>query len=117
MAFGVYAFTSVLINNDVTISIDGRGQALDNIFVERLWRTVSYEEAYLKQHDTVQSLLMGLTDYFVLYNQERYHQSLGYKAPDRAYQTAIGGGAQILESMARQKHRFMRNEYGTAPLS
>ena len=73
--------------------MDGCGRALDNIFVERLWRTVNYEEAYLKQHDTVQSLLMGLTDYFVLYNQERYHQSLGYKAPDRAYQTAIGGGA------------------------
>ena len=55
------AFTGVLINNAVTISMDGRGRALDNIFVERLWRTVKYEEVYLKQHDTVQSLLMGLT--------------------------------------------------------
>lgn len=81
------AFTSVLINNAVTISMDGRGRALDNIFVERLWRTVKYEEVYLKQHDTVQSLLMGLTDYFVFYNQERYHQSLGYKTPDWVYQT------------------------------
>ena len=57
------AFISVLISNDVTISMDGRGRALDNIFVERLWRTVKYEEVYLKQHDCVQSLLMGLTDY------------------------------------------------------
>lgn len=68
------AFTGVLINHAVTISMDGRGRALDNIFVERLWRTVKYEEVYLKQHDTVQSLLMGLTDYFVFYNQERYRK-------------------------------------------
>ena len=73
------AFTGVLINSGVKISMDGRGRALDNIFVERLWRTVKYEEVYLKQHDTVQSLLIGLTDYFVFYNQERHHQSLGYK--------------------------------------
>ena len=54
------AFTGELINNDVTISMDGRGRALDNIFVERLWRTVKYEEVYLKQHDTVQSIVNGV---------------------------------------------------------
>lgn len=91
------AFISVLISNDVTISMDGRGRALDNIFVERLWRTVKYEEVYLKQHDCVQSLLMGLTDYFVFYNHERYHQSLGYKTPDEVYRTATGGGAKIID--------------------
>ena len=91
------AFTGVLIKSGVKISMDGRGRALDNIFVERLWRSVKYEEVYLKQHDTVQSLLIGLTDYFVFYNQERYHQSLGYKTPDRVYQTAIGGGAKIID--------------------
>jgi putative transposase len=91
------AFTGVLINNDVTISMDGRGRALDNIFVERLWRTVKYEEVYLKQHDSVQSLLLGLTDYFVFYNQERRHQSLGYKTPSVVYQTATGGGAKIVD--------------------
>jgi len=83
------AFTNVLIKNGVSISMDGRGRALDNIFVERLWRTVKYEEVYLKQHDNVQSLLTGLTDYFVFYNQERRHQSLGYETPDVVYQTAI----------------------------
>ena len=88
------AFTGVLINNAVTISMDGRGWALANIFGERLWRTVKYEEVYLKQHDTFQSLLMGLTDYFVFYNQERYYQSLDYKTPDRVYQAAIGGGCK-----------------------
>ena len=82
--------------------MDGRGRALDNIFVERLWRTVKYEEVYLKQHDTVQSLLIGLTDYFVFYNQERYHQSLGYKTPDEVYRTAIGGGAKIIDIQTRK---------------
>ena len=91
------AFTGVLIKSGVKISMDGRGRALDNIFVERLWRTVKYEEVYLKQHDTVQSLLIGLTDYFVFYNQERHHQSLGYKTTDRVYRTAIGGGAKIID--------------------
>ncbi|MBT3813013.1 MAG: IS3 family transposase [Gammaproteobacteria bacterium] len=91
------ALTNVLIKNGVSISMDGRGRALDNIFVERLWRAVKYEEVYLKQHDNVQSLLMGLTDYFVFYNQERRHQSLGYATPDVVYQTATGGGAKIVD--------------------
>jgi len=91
------AFTGVLSKNEVTISMDGRGRALDNIFVERLWRTVKYEEVYLKQHDSLKSLLMGLTDYFVFYNEERRHQSLGYKTPDVVYQTATGGGATIVD--------------------
>ena len=91
------ALTNVLIKNGVSISMDGRGRALDNIFVERLWRAVKYEEVYLKQHDNVQSLLMGLTDYFVFYNQERSHQSLGYETPDTVYQTAMGGGVKIVD--------------------
>jgi len=91
------AFTGVLIENGVTISMDGRGRALDNIFVERLWRTVKYEEIYLKQHDTVQHLLLGLTEYFIFYNEERRHQSLGYKTPSVVYQTATGGGAKIVD--------------------
>ncbi|MBT3813749.1 MAG: transposase [Gammaproteobacteria bacterium] len=77
--------------------MDGRDRALDKIFVERLWRTVKYEEIYLKQHDNVQSLLIGLTDYFVFYNQERSHQSLGYETPDTVYQTAMGGGVKIVD--------------------
>ena len=91
------SFTGILINNSITISMDGRGRALDNIFVERLWRTVKYEEVYLKQHDSMQNLLMGLTDYFVFYNEERLHQALDYKTPNRVYQTAMGGGAKIVD--------------------
>lgn len=94
-------FTGVLIENDITISMDGRGRALDNIFIERVWRTVKYEDVYLKQYDCVQHLLLGLTDYFVFYNEERLHQSLGYKTPSVVYQTATGGGAKILDKYGK----------------
>lgn len=91
------AFTGVLIERGITISMDGRGRALDNIFVERLWRTVKYEEVYLKQHGSLQDLLMGLTRYFIFYNEERLHQSLGYKTPEVVYRTSAGGGAKIVD--------------------
>jgi putative transposase len=91
------AFTGVLIERGITISMDGRGRALDNIFVERLWRTVKYEEVYLKQHGSLQELLMGLTRYFMFYNEERLHQSLGYKTPEVVYRTAADGGAKIVD--------------------
>lgn len=91
------AFTGVLIERGVTISMDGRGRALDNIFVERLWRTVKYEEVYLKQHGSLPDLLMGLTRYFMFYNEERLHQSLDYKTPDMVYRRAVGGGAKIVD--------------------
>ncbi|WP_225587443.1 IS3 family transposase [Methylomonas fluvii] len=91
------AFTGVLIEHDITISMDGRGRALDNIFVERLWRTVKYEEVYLKQHASLQDLLLGLTRYFMFYNEERLHQSLDYKTPEMVYRTATGGGAKIVD--------------------
>jgi len=94
-------FTGILIENDIKISMDGRGRALDNIFTERLWRTVKYEDVYLKQYDCVQRLLLGLTDYFVFYNEERLHQSLSYKTPSMVYQTATGGGAKILDKYGK----------------
>ena len=90
-------FTGVLIQNGIMISMDGRGRALDNIFVERLWRTVKYEDVYLKKYDGIQDLLMGLTQYFQFYNEERWHQSLNYKTPNDVYQTAVGGGAKIVD--------------------
>jgi putative transposase len=91
------SFTGVLINHGITISMDGRGRALDNIFVERLWRTVKYEEVYLKGYENMPDLLLGLTHYFLFYNAERLHQSLGYTTPDEVYQTAAGGGAKIVD--------------------
>ncbi len=91
------SFTGVLIQQGITISMDGRGRALDNIFVERLWRTVKYEDVYLKGYETLPTLLLGLTDYFLFYNGERRHQSLGYAIPDVVYHTATGGGAKIVD--------------------
>lgn len=91
------SFTGVLIEHGITISMDGRGRALDNIFVERLWRTVKYEDVYLKKYDGMQDLLLGLTQYFLFYNEHRWHQSLNYKTPNEVYQTAMGGGAKIVD--------------------
>ena len=65
----------------VGISMDGRGRVFDNIFIERLWRTVKYEDIYIKEYASVLALEVGLHDYFQLYNYERPHQSLGYQVP------------------------------------
>lgn len=91
------AFTGVLLKKGIVISMDGRGRALDNIFVERLWRSVKHEDVYLKGYGTLPELLFGLTEYFVFYNTERTHQSLGYDTPDQVYRTGSGGGARIVD--------------------
>jgi putative transposase len=91
------SFTGVLKREGVAISMDGRGRALDNIFVERLWRSVKYEDVYLKGYASMGELTVGLAEYFVFYNSERPHQSLGQATPDVVYQTAVGGGAMIVD--------------------
>jgi len=91
------AFTDVLKREGVVISMDGRGRAFDNIFVERLWRSVKHEDVYLKGYATMGELMIGLTEYFVFYNGERPHQSLENKTPDFVYRSAIGGGAMIVD--------------------
>ena len=91
------AFTGVLKSHGVTISMDGRGRALDNIFVERLWRSVKHEDVYIKGYSTMSELLIGLTEYFMFYNTERVHQSLDYNTPDHVYRTARNGGAIIVD--------------------
>jgi putative transposase len=65
--------------------MDGRGRALDNVFVQRLWRTVKQEEVYLHDYQSVQDAHQGLVRYFVFYNQERLHQALGYRPPAAVY--------------------------------
>ncbi len=91
------AFTRVLKREEGLISMEGRGRAFDNIFVERLWRNVKHEDVYLKGYATMGELMLGLTEYFVFYNGERPHQSLGNQTPDVVYRTAIGGGALIVD--------------------
>lgn len=79
------AFTGLLKAAEVRISMDGRGRAFDNIFVERLWRTVKYEEVYLKDYEHVLAARENLAEYFAFYNHERPHQSLGYRTPANIY--------------------------------
>lgn len=91
------AFTGVLKREGVTISMDGRGRAFDNIFVERLWRSVKHEDVYLNGYATMGELLMGLTKYFAFYNGERPHQALGNQTPDAVHTNRAGGGAMIVD--------------------
>ena len=84
------AFTSILKKHAVQISMDGKGRAIDNIFIERLWRSVNrvagrYEYLYLQRPETCQELYQVMKQYFAYYNQERQHQSLAYNTPDSIY--------------------------------
>lgn len=96
------AFTGALKRESIVISMDGRGRAFDNIFVERFWRSVKYEDVYLKDYASIPELTQGLAQYFAFYNGERPHQSLGQKTPDVVYRTGIGGGALIVERFPRK---------------
>lgn len=78
-------FTGRLAAAGIQISMDGRGRALDNVFVERLWRTVKYEEVYLKDYETPREAMQGLATFFVRYNKWRQHQALGYQTPASVY--------------------------------
>jgi putative transposase len=112
------AFTGVLEREKIVISMDGRGRVFDNIFVERLWRNVKYEDVYLNGYATIGELMVGLTKYFVFYNGERPHQSLGDKTPDVVYQTAQGGGAIIIDKFLRAGEEPpvpLRSTVGSSP--
>lgn len=87
--FTASAFTNELAAAEIRISMDGRGRYLDNIFVERLWRSVKHEDIYLKEYATVPALTAGLDDYFHLYNYERPHQSLQDLTPAVVYQKGL----------------------------
>jgi putative transposase len=104
------AFTDVLKREDVTISMDGRGRAFDNIFVERLWRSVKYEDIYLKGYARVAELMTGLRDYFSFYNDERPHQALAYLTPDQVYSSGQGGGARILDKFNKKTDELVNIE-------
>lgn len=89
------AFTRVLREAGIAISMDGRGRALDNVFVERLWRSVKYEDIDPKGDESLPELLMGLTEYFAFYNDERPHQALNNRTPVDVHRSGRGGGAAI----------------------
>jgi putative transposase len=83
--FTAKAFTARLEQAEIKISMDGKGRVFDNIFIERLWRTVKYEHIYLSDYTTGLELVAGLANYFDFYNHERFHQSLDYRTPAQVY--------------------------------
>lgn len=97
------SFTSRLLENNVKISMDGRGRAYDNIFIERLWRSVKYEDIYLRQYQNIPECKTGLGKYFGFYDTERRHQSLDYKTPQEVYSEGLanyceGGRSRVMQS-------------------
>lgn len=80
-------WTSVLHEYGIDISMDGKNRALDNIYVERLWRSLKYEDIYIKQYESVRELRDGVARYFRFYNTERFHQGLGYLTPEEMYRS------------------------------
>jgi putative transposase len=90
--FTAQAWTGRLESAGVAVSMDGRGRCLDNVFVERLWRTVKYEDIYLWGYEAVPQLRQGLGRYFPYYNEERLHQALQYRTPATVYRQGRAGG-------------------------
>jgi putative transposase len=86
-------FTSVLLDGGIKISMDGRGRCLDNVFVERLWRSLKYEEVYLYAYDTVPVARAGIARYFKFFNDERPHEALGYQTPASFYDGLLNEAA------------------------
>jgi len=82
-------FTGVLQNNDIKISMDGKGRSLDNIFIERLWRTLKYEDIYKRSYETPLELNEGLNSYFNFYNRRRIHQALNYSCPEEYWKKSL----------------------------
>jgi putative transposase len=83
--FTSHDFTSVLLKNDIVVSMDGKGAWRDNVFVERLWRSIKYEEVYLRAYDTVAEARASIGRYLTFYNSRRPHSSLDRRTPDQAY--------------------------------
>ena len=83
------AFTDKLEDYKIRISMDGKGRALDNVYIERLWRSLKYEEIYLNEYHSMEDLKIALKHYFNFYNTERFHQSLEYATPEEIYYSAF----------------------------
>ncbi len=79
--FTSLSFVNKVLDNNIRLSMDSKGRALDNIFIERLWRSLKYEDIYLKEYRTITELFEGMKNYFYFYNNKRMHQSLKYKTP------------------------------------
>ena len=112
------AFTGLLEQHGIQISMDGKGSYRDNLFIERLWRTVKYEEVYLKAYQDGKDARIGIGDYFRFYNTQRPHQALGYRTPAELYTTIpfedTEGG--VLESLTLGTIKTAGHYLNLAPL-
>ncbi len=86
------AFTDVLRSHDISISMDGKGRWMDNVFIERLWKSVKYEDIYLNAYGSMKELKKGLTDYFQFYNEKRWHNTFDRKTPAMVYFESLPQG-------------------------
>ena len=93
------AFTGRLLAQGIQVSMDGKGRCMDNVFVERLWRSIKYEDVYLKAYQNGTEAKRGIGTYLAFYNQERPHQSLGYRTPGQVFQER-GSGMYLPEHPA-----------------
>ena len=112
------AFTGLLHQHEVKISMDGKGSYNDNLFIERLWRTVKYEEVYLKAYQDGRDARIGLGNYFRFYNTERPHQTLGYRTPAEAF-TSIrveSNHRGMVESLTTDPRRIAGPNLNLAPI-
>jgi len=105
--FTATAFTDRLATREIAISMDGRGRAIDNVFVERLWRSVKYEEVYLKDYADGWEAEASLRSYFRFYSYERIHQSLDYRTPAEVY--AERNGSRNDRNADKTKRKFCEN--------
>ena len=103
------AFTGVLTAGDARISMDGKGRDLDNIFIERLWRSLNYEDIYIKAYASVSEARRGIGGWLSVYNDERLHQALGYRTPREVFQASATcgyvGNASALTTSPQAHHR------------
>jgi len=105
------AFTGILKEKGISISMTGTGRALDNVFIERLWRTVKYNNIYIKGYETIPEAQAGLEEYFEYYNERRLHSSLEDKNPDMVY---YGKSYQDIHRINKEKKRSKKREMTTA---
>ena len=113
--FSSNEFTGMLERHDISISMDGKGSYNDNLFIERLWRTVKYEEVYLKAYQDGREAKTALADYFRFYNNERPHQSLGYRTPAAVYNPNRMDKPQVSLIVSKEAPRMAEPHLNLAP--
>ena len=116
--FSSAVFTGMLEHHGLKISMDGKGRYSDNLFIERLWRTVKYEEVYLKAYQNGRDARVGIGDYFRFYNTERPHQALGYRTPAEVFDSTLveATGVGMVESLTPDPLRIAGPNLNIAPI-